>query len=243
MEVQMPSKAANKKDLEKLRDLLPKDVKPRDTVWDCHGTWVMYHRFVELIAAHNEVEIVDLTICDVRDKSAVVKCEAKYKDRRIVTFGEAAPGNNKNAYPVAMAEKRAVDRAVLKAVLIHGTFYSSVDDLEMAMGDGDKVAPAAVPEKPAPAPEKKPATPESNAPQTDNVVVQLMIDANISQEMQQLPAVRQGAIQATSANSVDRLRSELQMFRKNVVANKNEAAAVEEIFKCRAKILQEEKNG
>jgi|LauGreDrversion4_2_1035121.scaffolds.fasta_scaffold31831_4 hypothetical protein len=32
----------------------------------------------------------------------------------ITTFGEASPKNNKNAYPVAMAEKRALSRAVLK---------------------------------------------------------------------------------------------------------------------------------
>ena len=48
----MATKAANKKDLEKLRDLLPQGVNPRDTVWDCHGTWVMYHRYIEQIAAH-----------------------------------------------------------------------------------------------------------------------------------------------------------------------------------------------
>ena len=33
---------------------------------------------------------------------------------RIQTFGEASPSNTTNAYPVAMAEKRAMSRAVLK---------------------------------------------------------------------------------------------------------------------------------
>lgn len=32
----------------------------------------------------------------------------------IETFGEVSPDNNKNAYPIAMAEKRAMSRAVLK---------------------------------------------------------------------------------------------------------------------------------
>ena len=231
----MASKAANKKDLEKLRDLLPQGVNPRDTVWDCHGTWVMYHRFIEQIAAHNQVSIVDLDLCDVGDKRAVVKCKVEAGDRKIITFGEASPANCKNAYPVAMAEKRAVDRAVLKAVLIHGTIYSENEDETFA------ASPQPAPAKPAP--EKKPAKPKSNAAQTDNVVLQLMVDADIPAEMQELSAVRQGAIQAASANTTDKLRSEFQMFRKNIVANQKEAEAVEKIFMFKAKNLQELKNG
>ena len=34
--------------------------------------------------------------------------------RRVVTYGESSSKNNRNAYPVAMAEKRALSRAVLK---------------------------------------------------------------------------------------------------------------------------------
>ena len=134
-----------------------------------------------------------------------------------------------------MAEKRAVDRAVLKAVLIHGTIYSENEDETFAS------SPPPAPAKPAP--EKKPAEPKSNGAQTDNVVSQLMVDADIPAEMQELSAVRQGAIQAASANTTDKLRSEFQMFRKNIVANKEEAEAVEKIFMFKAKNLQEVKNG
>src|SRR5688572_10814984 len=43
----------------------------------------------------------------------------------IETFGECTPGNNKNEYPVAMAEKRAMSRAVLKlAGLYEQGFFS-----------------------------------------------------------------------------------------------------------------------
>ena len=35
-------------------------------------------------------------------------------DKSIETYGEASPKNNRNAYPVAMAEKRAMSRIVLK---------------------------------------------------------------------------------------------------------------------------------
>ncbi len=46
------------------------------------------------------------------------------KDKVIETFGEAAPMNNSNGYPVAMAEKRAKDRVILKLVGLHGDVYS-----------------------------------------------------------------------------------------------------------------------
>jgi len=35
-------------------------------------------------------------------------------DKIIETYGEATPKNNKNSYTVAMAEKRAMSRIVLK---------------------------------------------------------------------------------------------------------------------------------
>lgn len=41
--------------------------------------------------------------------------EIKDKDVYVESYGEATPENNKNGYPVAMAEKRALSRVVLKA--------------------------------------------------------------------------------------------------------------------------------
>ena len=43
---------------------------------------------------------------------------------KVITYGEASPKNSKVAYPYAMAEKRAVDRAILKLVGLHGFVYS-----------------------------------------------------------------------------------------------------------------------
>ena len=47
-------------------------------------------------------------------KCVIIKATAKLGDKEIQTFGEAAPNNTSNSYPVAMAEKRAMSRAVLK---------------------------------------------------------------------------------------------------------------------------------
>jgi hypothetical protein len=46
--------------------------------------------------------------------SAAVKAKANWNDRYIETYGEANKDNNKMTYPLAMAEKRAMSRAILK---------------------------------------------------------------------------------------------------------------------------------
>jgi alpha-D-ribose 1-methylphosphonate 5-phosphate C-P lyase len=53
-----------------------------------------------------------------------IKCTASLGKAKVITYGEATPKNNKNGYPYAMAEKRAVDRAILKLIGIHGFVYS-----------------------------------------------------------------------------------------------------------------------
>tara|TARA_R110000822_G_scaffold216008_1_gene350836 strand:- start:185 stop:625 length:441 start_codon:yes stop_codon:yes gene_type:complete len=46
--------------------------------------------------------------------SAAVKATASWKDRTLSTFGEANPKNCRQSYVLAMAEKRAMSRIVLK---------------------------------------------------------------------------------------------------------------------------------
>lgn len=46
--------------------------------------------------------------------SAATKATATLKDLMIESFGEANTKNNKNSYPLAMAEKRAMSRVILK---------------------------------------------------------------------------------------------------------------------------------
>ena len=48
------------------------------------------------------------------NKCVIIQAFAEMGDIKIQTFGEASPGNTSNSYPVAMAEKRAMSRAVLK---------------------------------------------------------------------------------------------------------------------------------
>jgi hypothetical protein len=97
----------------------------KECLWDCHGTWVMYHRYIEIAGATKGVEF-DLYEVESNSKDGFVaiKCVARLGDKSIVTYGEACPRNCKNAYLYAMAEKRAVDRATLKLLGLHGFVYS-----------------------------------------------------------------------------------------------------------------------
>lgn len=99
----------------------------KEALWDCHGTWVMYHRYCEIIAAKAGIWFDPPHIVEAKSADKIVAlCVVGHMgdDRSEWSFGEAAPGNNKNAYPYAMAEKRAKDRVILKLVGLAGFVYS-----------------------------------------------------------------------------------------------------------------------
>jgi hypothetical protein len=107
-------------------------ITSKDAVWDCHGTPVVLHKYIEVIGAKLNVSIDALDIVEANAKDGIVsmKCVASMKDRQVISYGECSPKNNKNAYPYAMAEKRAVDRCILKLANLHGFVYSEneIDD-------------------------------------------------------------------------------------------------------------------
>jgi hypothetical protein len=87
------------------------------------------HKALEGVAAVEgiEVEAIEILYLNLIEKVAAVRVTCKMGDRRVATTGEAAPSNNRNAYPLAMAEKRGIDRGILKLLVIHGDIYSEVD--------------------------------------------------------------------------------------------------------------------
>ena len=107
------------------------------TLWDCHGTWVMYHKALEKIAAHKGVTFDEPKVIhsDVALKSVVMLVTGRMDQRTEWSFGEATPANNKNAYPFAMSEKRAKDRVILKLVGLHGDVYSDTEIDKQAQDD------------------------------------------------------------------------------------------------------------
>lgn len=119
--------------------------------WDCHGTFVLLHKALEKVAAHQGIKFEPPHIIesDVANKNAVVVVTGHLGDKVEWSFGEAAPYNNKNSYPYAMAEKRAKDRVILKLVGLHGDVYSEAEADEFQqtrpqnMAANSQTAPAA----------------------------------------------------------------------------------------------------
>ncbi|CAB4176880.1 hypothetical protein UFOVP1672_54 [uncultured Caudovirales phage] len=115
----------------------------KDAVWDCHGVWVVYHRVLEQIAGQAGVRFDPPTIIEAKGEQKIAAvCVTGHLDNKMVwSIGEAAPANNKNAYPWAMAEKRAVDRVILKLIGIHGLVYSEeeADDFKETGAPKDPV--------------------------------------------------------------------------------------------------------
>lgn len=102
-------------------------LKADEALWDCHGTAVMYHKYIEQIAANAKIETTFERVLYADEKSCAIVIKGDNGDRIEWTTGEASPKNNKNAYPWAMAEKRAKDRVILKLIGLAGHIYSDVD--------------------------------------------------------------------------------------------------------------------
>jgi hypothetical protein len=63
-------------------------------------------------------------LCNIEQGFAVVKAFGKLGDGFVESYGEASPKNNRNQYPLAMAQKRAEDRVILGLLSVYGDVYS-----------------------------------------------------------------------------------------------------------------------
>ena len=98
-----------------------------EAVWDCHGTWVVYHRVLEQIAANSGIafDMPALLENNGKERCVAICVRGVDKDGRSEwSIGEASPANTQNSYTYAMAEKRAKDRVILKLIGLHGLAYS-----------------------------------------------------------------------------------------------------------------------
>jgi hypothetical protein len=120
-------------------------LNPKEALWDCHGTWVMYHRYIEQIAAKAGIWFDPPSVLEANGigKSVALCVVGKVgDDKREWSIGEASPANCKNSYPYAMAEKRAKDRVVLKLIGLHGHIYSDEEfDTNGGNGTAQPLAP------------------------------------------------------------------------------------------------------
>src|SRR5689334_20987979 len=106
-----------------------------DEIWEVHGsTWVVKHKALERVAAEQGIQWdkPELKVCDMAQGLVAILISGRLADRVEYSFGEASPKNNKNSYPLAMAEKRAKDRVILKLLATHGSLYSEAEADEFA---------------------------------------------------------------------------------------------------------------
>src|SRR5210317_484645 len=92
-----------------------------------NGKVALYHKDIEHMAAYFDISVdVDIKTADGKLRFAICKATAidNSNNRKYSSLGEAHPDTNGFSYFVAVAEKRAVDRAILKALHLHGDVLS-----------------------------------------------------------------------------------------------------------------------
>ena len=125
-----------------ISDFMAKYSVNADEIWTVRpGAYAIKHKALERVAAQQGLELSDLMVetIDLQNKAAVIRATMRKNGKCVMSYGEATPYNSKNAYPVAMAEKRAIDRCILKLLQIHGALYSESEADEFTdPGDGEK---------------------------------------------------------------------------------------------------------
>lgn len=114
-----------------LREFMEKYGVDSDEIWEVRsgGAWAIKHSALERVAAEQNITFDRPAILEIntQERVAVLCVFGTLKERTEWATGEAAPHNNKNAYPAAMAEKRAKDRVTLKLLNAHGALYSEAE--------------------------------------------------------------------------------------------------------------------
>ena len=91
---------------------------------------IIKHKALEKISAHLGMWFDPPTILESDTDKKIVSLVVKgYIDdgkgkNSAWSIGEVSPKNNTNKYPYAIAEKRAIDRVILKLLGVHGAMYS-----------------------------------------------------------------------------------------------------------------------
>jgi hypothetical protein len=115
-----------------------------DEIWEVRGgAYAIKHKALERVALAENIKFDPPQILSINlaDKTIAMCVTGRQGERSEWTTGEAAPYNNKNGYPVAMAEKRARDRVILKLLQAHGALYSEDEADEFKQNGGHITLP------------------------------------------------------------------------------------------------------
>ena len=121
----------------RLRELADKYNLGKEDFFKIHNSVIVTRTGVEKIAIAANINLrYEVIHMDLAQKHACVKCVAEqmFEDgivlARTESFGESTPYNTKNAYPVAMAEKRAKARAILQLTEFYSEGVYSEDEAD-----------------------------------------------------------------------------------------------------------------
>lgn len=135
---------------EKLSKLLKEvgevvDVRDKNSaVWSLpqnKNALIVKHKALEKISAHLGMWFDPPTIIESNTEKKIVSLVVQgYIDdgkgkNTAWSIGEVSPQNTSNKYVYAMAEKRAIDRVILKLLGVHGDFYSQAEIDEGEVSD------------------------------------------------------------------------------------------------------------
>lgn len=135
---------------EKLSKLLKEvgevvDVRDKNSaVWSLpqnKNALIVKHKALEKISAHLGMWFDPPTIIESDTEKKIVSLVVQgYIDdgkgkNTAWSIGEVSPQNTSNKYVYAMAEKRAIDRVILKLLGVHGDFYSQAEIDEGEVSD------------------------------------------------------------------------------------------------------------
>ena len=84
---------------------------------------------IEKIQFHNNIKVT-YVLESTDPEFLIIKAIAKKGDEYMESYGEASKANTKQIYPVAMAEKRALSRVILKIVGLYKYGVFGEDEAE-----------------------------------------------------------------------------------------------------------------
>jgi len=103
-----------------IKDLVKKYNLNKSDVWECHGNWILTHDSITKIShmeniVLNKIESIFQTDTECRFLVTMTK-EDTTSPMTITSVGEASKANCQSKYLGSMAEKRGIDRCILKLI-------------------------------------------------------------------------------------------------------------------------------
>jgi hypothetical protein len=160
-----------------------------ESCWDCHGTWVVYHKVLERIAAKSGIVYLEPKVLVSEPRAAVLLVTGELDGKSEWSTGEAVIDLNykvsgkQAGYPFAMAEKRAKDRVILKLIGLHGLAYSEEEADEFRQANQPPPKEVKPPQTEQPYMLSKPVGSEESWTEYGRVLCTFMKNAATSEEV------------------------------------------------------------